>query len=66
MNLSPTNGAAGFASHSPRNRALYYAASPPTGIPKDCLVLADHYGFTEEKLDFIITYDIKYHMGREP
>lgn len=25
--------------------------------------LADHYGFTEEELDFIINYDIKYRMG---
>jgi len=23
-----------------------------------------HYGFTEEELDFIINYDIKYRMGR--
>jgi hypothetical protein len=30
----------------------------------DC-VLARHYGFTEEELDFIINYDIKYRMGRE-
>ena len=28
-------------------------------------VLAEHYGFTEEGLDFIINYDIKYRMGRE-
>jgi hypothetical protein len=27
-------------------------------------VLARHYGFTEEELDFIINYDIKYRMGR--
>jgi len=27
--------------------------------------LATHYGFTEEKLDFIINYDIKYRMGRD-
>ena len=26
--------------------------------------LANHYGFTEEELDFIINYDIKYRMGR--
>jgi hypothetical protein len=26
--------------------------------------LAEHYGFTDEELDFI-NYDIKYHMGRE-
>jgi hypothetical protein len=28
-------------------------------------VLAKHYGFTEEELDFIINYDIKYRMGSE-
>ena len=27
--------------------------------------LAPHYGFTDEELDFIINYDIKYRMGRE-
>uniref|UniRef100_A0AB33J409 DUF3791 domain-containing protein n=1 Tax=Prevotella sp. GTC17254 TaxID=3236794 RepID=A0AB33J409_9BACT len=26
-------------------------------------VLAHHYGFAEEELDFIINYDIKYRMG---
>jgi len=25
--------------------------------------LAKHYGFTDEELDFIINYDIKYRMG---
>lgn len=28
-------------------------------------VLAQHYGFTDEELDFIINYDIKYRMGSE-
>ena len=33
----------------------------------DCIdcILAKHYGFTEEELDFIINYDIKYRMGDE-
>ena len=26
-------------------------------------ILAEHYGFTPEELDFIINYDIKYRMG---
>ena len=26
-------------------------------------VLAQHYDFTDEELDFIINYDIKYRMG---
>lgn len=33
-------------------------------IPID-KVLAEHYGFTPEELDFIINYDIKYRMGKE-
>ena len=28
-------------------------------------VLAARYGFTDEELDFIINYDIKYRMGRD-
>ena len=28
-------------------------------------VLAQHYGFTDEELDFIINYDIKYRLGAE-
>jgi len=28
-------------------------------------VLAEHYGFTHDELDFIINYDIKYRMGKE-
>jgi len=28
-------------------------------------VLAQQYGFTEEELDFIINYDIKYRMGKD-
>ena len=40
-------------------------------IPRKCKpiideideLLAKHYGFTEEELDFIINYDIKYRMG---
>jgi hypothetical protein len=27
-------------------------------------VLAEHYGFTEAELDFVINYDIKYRMGK--
>ena len=28
-------------------------------------MLAKHYGFTDEELDFIINYDIKYRMGQD-
>ena len=32
-------------------------------IDKIDRILAQHYGFTDEELDFIINYDIKYRMG---
>ena len=40
--------------------------SGPEQIPIDEIdrVLAQHYGFTDEELDFIINYDIKYRMGQ--
>jgi len=28
------------------------------------MLLAKHYGFTPEELDFIVNYDIKYRMGQ--
>ena len=28
-------------------------------------LLAGHYGFTAEELDFILNYDIKYRLGRD-
>ena len=27
--------------------------------------MASHYGFTDQELDFIINYDIKYRLGRD-
>ncbi len=29
------------------------------------VVLAEHYGFTDEEMDFIVNYDIKYRMGQD-
>ena len=31
----------------------------------DAMLVAEHYGFTDEELDLIINYDIKYRMGRD-
>ncbi len=28
-------------------------------------IVARHYSFTDEELDFIINYDIKYRMGKD-
>ncbi len=43
----------------------YYPAKSKPVIDKIDELLAKHYGFTEEELDFIINYDIKYRMGDE-
>lgn len=43
----------------------YYIKKSKSIIDKIDFVLAAHYGFSEEELDFIINYDIKYRMGKE-
>lgn len=43
----------------------YYPAKSKPIIDEIDKVLARHYGFTDEELDFIINYDIKYRMGGE-
>ena len=43
----------------------YYPSKSKPIIDEIDKVLAKHYGFTEEELDFIINYDIKYRMGDE-
>ena len=41
----------------------YYPSESKAIIDEIDKALAEHYGFTEEELDFIINYDIKYRMG---
>ena len=43
--------------------AEYYPKKSKSIIDKIDTVLASYYGFTDEELDFIINYDIKYRMG---
>ncbi len=45
--------------------SYYYPVKSKPIIDEIDKVLAEHYGFTEEELDFIINYDIKYRMGDE-
>ncbi|MBK9713368.1 MAG: hypothetical protein IPO81_18990 [Kouleothrix sp.] len=45
--------------------AEFYGAKSKHIIDQIDRVLAQHYGFTDEELDFIINYDIKYRMGRD-
>lgn len=50
------------------NSVVYYEYHPKHSKPiidKIDGLLAKYYGFTEEELDFIINYDIKYRMGDE-
>ena len=44
---------------------FYYISKAKSIIDEIDELLAKHYGFTEEELDFIINYDIKYRMGDE-
>lgn len=44
---------------------FYFAKLSKPIIDEIDKVLARHYGFTDEELDFIINYDIKYRMGEE-
>jgi len=44
-------------------QCIFPKYSKPT-IDEIDRVLAKHYGFTDEELDFIINYDIKYRMGQ--
>jgi hypothetical protein len=45
-------------------QCMYPGRSKPI-IDEIDRVLAQHYGFTGEELDFIINYDIKYRLGRD-
>ena len=48
------------------NRTVTYQKSHSKSImDKIDTLLANHYGFTDEELDFIINYDIEYRMGDE-
>ncbi len=44
---------------------LYVVSRSKTIIDEIDRVLAQYYGFTDEELDFIINYDIKYRMGTD-
>ena len=55
------------ASHSITGAIKYEQFRPRTAKPildEIDAVLAIHYGFTAEELDFILNYDIKYRLGR--
>lgn len=43
----------------------FYPRLSKSTIDKIDRVLAKHYGFADEEMDFILNYDIKYRMGRD-
>ena len=43
----------------------FYPAEAKPILDEIDTVLAGHYGFTAEELDFILNYDIKYRLGRD-
>jgi hypothetical protein len=44
---------------------VYFVSTAKSILDEIDRVLARHYGFTAEELDFIINYDIKYRLGRD-
>ena len=52
------------ADGSQRREVNYRVGKSKPIIDEIDRVLARHYGFTDEELDFIINYDIKYRMGQ--
>lgn len=51
------------ADGSDRREVNYFVGKSKKLIDEIDRTLARHYGFTDEELDFIINYDIKYRMG---
>jgi hypothetical protein len=45
--------------------AEFFASKSKPVIDEIDGILAEHYGFTHEELDFIINYDIKYRLGQD-
>ena len=59
----PTGGPRDVPAHlRPEDKRVGVTTRGPDEIDT---VLAGHYGFTAEELDFILNYDIKYRLGRD-
>ena len=65
--LSPLRGSSNLSMGSRDYDSLHALPGVyhPVGVKRDSRCGSQHYGFTEEELDFIINYDIKYRMGDE-
>jgi hypothetical protein len=45
--------------------AEFNASASKAIIDRIDAALAQHYGFTDEELDFIVNYDVKYRLGAD-
>jgi tRNA1(Val) A37 N6-methylase TrmN6 len=63
-NVQVRNYSARGRSYTMEKQYFYIKKSKPI-IDEIDTALAEHYGFTDEELDFIINYDIKFRMGKE-
>ena len=62
--IQTRNYSARGRSFTMRKQYFFFKESKPI-IDEIDAVLAEHYGFTAEELDFIVNYDIKYRLGRD-
>jgi len=63
--ISTQKGTIQYQEFSPKSAKPIIDEIVGAASPVENRVLAHHYGFTDEELDFIINYDIKYRMGRD-
>ncbi len=66
MNSYRTNSMRKETNYKTTGKVIYdefYPRHSKSIIDKIDIVLAKHYNFTDEELDYIINYDIKYRMG---
>lgn len=54
-----------YATTGDRKQIIFKPSLSKSLMDEIDYLLAEHYGFTDEELDFIINYDIKYRMGKE-
>lgn len=65
MNINSLDKVAFYKTKGDVKYQEFYPRKSKQYIDEIDKVLAKHYGFTDEELDFIINYDIKYRMGDE-
>jgi len=66
-----TNSSINVRNYSAKGRSFtmekqyFYIKKSKSIVDEIDIALAEHYGFTDEELDFIINYDIKYRLGKD-